>query len=180
MDVIRCGIDVGRHRFDRGVGVRQKARGVATRGMEPADRVAEPKEMPVTLGSGGCKVRRVLVGVKWNRRHALEDRVQPLHAATADVHLAQEQIGEHANKREHANDHHPCDSGSRVAMGPKQDPRDDSQLEQRDECDSEQRVVERCDHGEQGVGCEQGANYEGCEQMVSEPEPDCGASTRRM
>ena len=65
-------------------------------------------------------------------------------------------------------------------MGPKQDPRDDSQLEQRDECDSEQRVVERCDHGEQGVGCEQGANYEGCEQMVSEPEPDCGASTRRM
>jgi hypothetical protein len=35
--------------------------------------------------------------------------------------------------------------------------------------------VERCDHGEQGVGCEQGANYEGCEQTVSEPEPDCGA-----
>jgi hypothetical protein len=65
-------------------------------------------------------------------------------------------------------------------MGPKQDPRDDSQLEQRDECDSEQRVVERCDHGEQGVGCEQGANYEGCEKMVSEPEPDCGASARRM
>jgi hypothetical protein len=46
-------------------------------------------------------------------------------------------------------------------MGPKQDPRDDSQLEQRDECDSEQRVVERCDHGEQGVGCEQGANLRG-------------------
>ena len=65
-------------------------------------------------------------------------------------------------------------------MGPKQDPRDDSQLEQRDECNSEQRVVERCDHGEQGVGCEQGANYEGCEQMVSEPEPDCGASARKM
>ena len=101
------------------------------------------------------------VGGKWNRRHALEDRVQPLHAATADVHLAQEQIGEHAKQREHANDHHPCDSGSRVAMGPKQDPRDDSQLEQRDECDSEQRVVERCDHGEQGVGCEQGANLRG-------------------
>ena len=33
-------------------------------------------------------------------------------------------------------------------MGPKQDPRDDGQLEQRDKCDSEQRVVERCDHGE--------------------------------
>ena len=60
-------------------------------------------------------------------------------------------------------------------MGPKQDSRDDSQLEQRHECDNEQRVVERCDHGEQGVGCEQGANYEGYEQMVSEPEPDCGA-----
>ena len=146
MDVIRCGIDVG-HRFDRGVGVRQKARGVATRGMEPADRVAEPKEMLVTLGSSGCKVRRVLVGVKWNRRHALEDRVQARHAATADVHLAQEQIGEHANKREHANDHYPCDSGSRVAMGPKQDPRDDSQLEQRDECDSEQRMVEPARQG---------------------------------
>jgi hypothetical protein len=60
-------------------------------------------------------------------------------------------------------------------MGPKQDPRDNSQLEQRDECNCEQRMVERCDHGEQGVGCEQGANYEGCDQMVSEPEPDCGA-----
>jgi hypothetical protein len=48
------------------------------------------------------------------------------------------------------------------------------------ECDSEQRVVERCDHGEQGVGRGQEANYEGCEQMVSEPEPDCGASARRM
>ena len=30
------------------------------------------------------------------------------------------------------------------------------------------------------MGCEQGANYEGCEQMVSEPEPDCGASARKM
>jgi hypothetical protein len=40
----------------------------------------------------------------------------------------------------------PCDSGSRVAMGPKQNPRDDRQLEQRYECDSEQRVVERCYH----------------------------------
>ena len=158
MDVIRCGIDVRRHRVNRGVGVRQKARGVATRWMEPADRAAEPKEMPVTLGSGGRKVSRLLLGVKWNRRHALEDRVQPLHAATADVHLAQEQIGEHAKQREHANDHHPCDSGSRVAMGPKQDPRDDSQLEQRDQCNGEQRVVERCDHGEQGVGWKQGAN----------------------
>jgi hypothetical protein len=144
MDVIRCGIDVGHHRVDRGVGVRQKARGVATHGMEPVDRVAEPKEMPVTLGNGGSELRRVPSGV--TRRHALEDCVQPLHAATADVHLAQEQIGEHAQQREHANDHHPCDSGSRVAMGPKQDPRDDRQLEQRNECDSEQRVVECCDH----------------------------------
>jgi hypothetical protein len=24
------------------------------------------------------------------------------------------------------------------------------------------------------------ANYEGCEQMVSEAEPDCGASARKM
>jgi hypothetical protein len=36
MDVIRCRIDVGHHRVDRGVGVRQKARGVATHGIEPA------------------------------------------------------------------------------------------------------------------------------------------------
>src|SRR5208337_5033646 len=113
---------------------------------EPADRVAEPKEVPVTLGNGGCEVRLVLSGVTRDRRHALEDCVQPLNAATADVDLAQEQIGEHAQQREHANDHHPCDSGSRIAMGPKQNPRDDRQLEQRDECDSEQRVVERCYH----------------------------------
>ena len=30
------------------------------------------------------------------------------------------------------------------------------------------------------MGCEQGAIYEGCEQMVSEPEPDCSASARKM
>jgi len=36
--------------------------------------------------------------------------------------------------------------GKQGAMGPKQYPRDDRQLEQRDECDSEQRVVERCHH----------------------------------
>ena len=149
-------------------------------GSEPADRVAEPKEMPVTLGNGGCKVRRVPGGVNGNRRHALEDCVQPRHAATADVHLAQEQIGEHAQQREHANDHHPCDSGSRVAMGPKQDPRDDRQLEQRDECDSEQRVVERCDHGEQGVGCEQGRScsaFHSVGQVNTQPVPKfgCGA-----
>ena len=53
MDVIRGGIDVGHHRVDRGVGVRQQARRVATHGLEPADRVAEPKEMPVTFGNGG-------------------------------------------------------------------------------------------------------------------------------
>ena len=81
-----------------------------------------------------------------------ESRTVADNAATADVHLAQEQIGEHAKQREHANDHHPCDSGSRVAMGPKQDPRDDSQLEQRDECDSEQRVVERRPRPERSIG----------------------------
>ena len=63
MDVIRCGIDVGHHRVDRGVGVRQKTRGVAPDGMETADRVAEPKEMPVTLGNDGSEVRRVLGGM---------------------------------------------------------------------------------------------------------------------
>ena len=114
--------------------------------MEPADGVSEAKEVPITLGNGSCEVRRVLSGVARDRRHALEDCVQPLNAATADVDFAQEQIGEHTQQREHANDHHPCDSGSRIAMGPKQNPRDDRQLEQRDECDSEERVVERCDH----------------------------------
>ena len=65
-----------------------------------------------------------------DRRHAPEDCTQPPHTATADVHLAQEQIGEHAQQREHANHHYPRDSGSRVAMRPKQNPRDDRQLEQ--------------------------------------------------
>ena len=85
-------------------------------------------------------------GRERERRHSLENCVQPRHTATADAHLAQKQIGEHAQQREHANHHYPRDSGSRVAMGPKQDPRDDRQLEQRDECDSKQRVVERGDH----------------------------------
>src|ERR1700751_4425812 len=84
MDVIRCRIDVGQHRVDRGVGVWQKARGVATHRMEPADRVAEAKEILVTLGNGGRGVRRVPSGVTRDGRHALEDCVQP-----ADVHLAQ-------------------------------------------------------------------------------------------
>ena len=115
-------------------------------GFEPADRAAKLKEMPVPLGYGGCGVRHVPSGGTRERRHALENCVQPLHAATADVYLAQKQIGEHAQQREHGDDHHPCDSGSRVAMGPKQDSRDHRQLEQRDKCNSEQRVVERGDH----------------------------------
>ncbi len=93
-----------------------------------------------------CEVRRVRGEMTRERRHALENCVQPLHAATADVHLAQKQIGEHAQQREDADDHHPCDSGSRVAMRPKQDSRDHRQLEQRDEPNRNQRVVERVDH----------------------------------
>ena len=75
-------------------------------------------------------VRHVPGEVARERRHALENCVQPLYAPTADVHLAQKQIGEHAQQRQHANDHYPCDSGSRVAMRPKQDSRDHRQLEQ--------------------------------------------------
>ncbi len=102
--------------------------------------------MPVALGNGGCDIGRAPGGGIRDRRHALTNAAPPLHTAAADVHLAKEQIGEHAQQRERANDHHPCDSGGRVAMRPKQDPRDDRQLEQRDECDGEHRVVERSDH----------------------------------
>ena len=48
--------------------------------------------------------------------------MQSVHAAPADVHLAQEQIGEHAQPEGGRHNHNPGDSGSRVAMGPKQDP----------------------------------------------------------
>ena len=114
--------------------------------VEPADRAAQLKRDADNARILRLRVRHVPSSVARERRHALENCVQPLHAATADVHLAQEQIGEHAQQREHANDHHPCDSGSGVAMGPKQDPRDHRQLEQCDECNSEQRVMERGDH----------------------------------
>jgi hypothetical protein len=94
MDVISRGIDVCNHRVDRGVGVRQKARGVAAHRMEPTNRVAEEKKMAVVLGNGGCEVRGIRGAVAPNLSHAVEDCAQPLHAVAADVHLAQKQIGE--------------------------------------------------------------------------------------
>ena len=72
--------------------------------------------------------------------------MQPRHAAAADVHLAEKQIGEHAHQRQHANDHHPRDPGRRIAMRPQQDSRDHRQLEDGDEGDSDQRVVKRGEH----------------------------------
>ena len=147
MDVILCAVDVGHHRVDHGIGVGHQLRSVAADGVETADRAAQLKDMPVTLGDVGCKRRRVLSEMTGERWHAPENGVQPLHATTADVHLAQEQIGEHAQQREHANDHYPCDSGRGGAMRPKQDSRDHRQLEQREESNGNQRVTERIDHG---------------------------------
>ena len=115
-------------------------------GSNPLIELAELEEMPVALGNGGGNLGRVPGVLGRDPRHALEDGVQPRHAATADVHLAQEQIRQHAHQRDRDDDHHPCDPGRRVAMGPKQDPRDDRQLEQRDKGDTEQRVLKRGDH----------------------------------
>src|SRR5271165_5399691 len=101
--------------------------------------------MTVTFGYEG-RLRQVPDGVAWEWRHALENCAQPLDAATADVHLAEKQIGEHAQQRQYTNDHYPCDAGSRVAMWPKQDSRHHRQLQQCDDCNREQREVERGDH----------------------------------
>ena len=68
------------------------------------------------------------------------------NASATDARPAQKQIGEHAQQWQYANDHHPRDSGSRVAMRPKQNARDDRQFEQRDECKSDQRVSEYVYH----------------------------------
>ena len=109
MDVILGRVDVGDHRVDRGVGVGQQPRRVAADRLEPADRAAELEEMAVTLGNGGGRSRRVPGGLGRDPRHALEDGVQPRHAATADVDLAQEQIRQHAQQRHRGDDHHPRD-----------------------------------------------------------------------
>ena len=55
-------------------------------------------------------------------------------------------------------------------MRPKQDPRDDRQLEQRDERETEQRVVERGDHAS-GTGARNAACY---------PTPDASARKSRI
>ena len=129
------------------IGVRQEARGIAAHRMKSADRLTQPKEMPVTLRNDGRKVHRIASGMRRNLRQALKDGVQPLHTAAADVHLAQKQIGHDAHQREHAYDHHPSDSGRRVTMGPKQDSHDDRHLNQRDESENGQRMMGRGDHG---------------------------------
>jgi hypothetical protein len=119
MDVIRCRIDVGHHRVDGCIGVRQEAGGIAAHRIKSTDRLPQPKEVPVRLRNDGRKVHRIAGGVRRNLRQAFEDGVQPLHTAAADVHLTQKQIGHDPHQREHAYDHHPSDSGRGVTMGPK-------------------------------------------------------------
>ena len=74
-----------------------------------------------------------LVVVSRDLRQALEDGVQSFHSATPDAHLSQKQVGQNAKQREHPHDDDPGDSGSGVAMGPKQDPHEDRQLNRRDD-----------------------------------------------
>jgi hypothetical protein len=79
-------------------------------------------------------------------RHSSEHRAQAFGASTPDVHLAQEQIGEHAHERKDAHDDHPRDSRRRVPVGPKKDSPDDGQLQQHHEGDADDRVAEQVDH----------------------------------
>src|SRR6185295_7721673 len=88
MDVILCGIDVVHNGVDHGIRVGHQLRSVAADGVETADRAAQLKEMPVTLGDVGCEPRRVLAEMTGERWHAPENGVQPLRATTADVYLA--------------------------------------------------------------------------------------------
>lgn len=73
--------------------------------------------------------------------------MQSRHAMAANVHLAQEQIREHADQREDTNDHYPGDSGRGVAMRSKQDSADHDELQKGHETNANQRVTERIDHG---------------------------------
>ncbi len=72
--------------------------------------------------------------------------LQAFGASTPDVHLAQEQIGEHAHERKDAHDDHPRDSRRRVPVGAKKDSPDDGQLQQHHEGDADDRVAEQVDH----------------------------------
>lgn len=87
--------------------------------------MSQLKEMCMTLGNGCREILRGPQNTSRDWRHASQDRVQPLDAATTNVHLAEKHIGEQAHQGERADDHHPRDSRGGIAMGSQQDPHDD-------------------------------------------------------
>ena len=103
--------------------------------------------MPVALGNLAHGIRAAH-GRTGERRHALENRVQPLEATPTDVDFTQKEIGDYAEDRQHAHHHHPRDPGGRVAMGSKEDAHEHGQFKQHTEGNGDQRVVKRVEHGD--------------------------------
>ncbi len=102
--------------------------------------------MPVTLGDIGRKARDTLVVGTCSRWHSREHLAQSCNSAPPDVDLSEEQVGEHANQRQHPDNHDPRDSRRRVTMRSQQDSHDDRELEQCDDHDGDQRMLDRGEH----------------------------------
>ena len=117
VDVVLRRIDVGHHGGDGRIRILQQARPVTADGVEPVDRFSGLEQMYVALRHVGLQVRRVRFfrgGHIWQPR---KDRAHPLHAASADVRFAQQDVRQDPQHRDGDNDHDPGDPRRRLPMG---------------------------------------------------------------
>ena len=130
MDVVGGRVDIGDHRVDRRIGVGHQLRGVPADRLETADRLAEPEQVLVSLRHVGPRVFLVPGHRGGQRRHAGDDRAQLCRAATPDVCLTEQQIGDDTDDRQRGDHHDPGDPGGGLSMGPGEHANDQGRLPQ--------------------------------------------------
>jgi hypothetical protein len=142
VDVVAGGVDVGDDVVDDIVGVAEEPAAIAADRREARDRLTDADERLVTgrhVGLGLALVPPDL-GVGGQPGH------RPLEAgdaAAADVGLAEEHVGEHADDRGHDDDHHPSEAGGRLAVRAQQRAADEEHLERHVDGDEQPAVQGR-------------------------------------
>ena len=127
MDVRAGGVDVGHHGVDRRVGVRQQPPAVAADRPEAADGMPEAKQRGVVRRNRALEIVEVEPAVR--RRQPGEHLAHAFDPPAPDIHLAEQNVGQHAEHRHRGDDHDPGEAGGGLAVGAQQDPDDQAHLD---------------------------------------------------
>ena len=85
----------------------KQASRVASDGIKPADRMPQAEQMLITLGHKSLEIRLVPRRGPGNVRHPRKHFSHAGHPSTADVDLAEENVGQDTDHGQRSNDCHP-------------------------------------------------------------------------